>query len=161
SIGSLYRNTGVASDVDVLLTGSIPGGHSEPVAWTRVVHGGRVFYTSLGHPDDFKNENFRRLLINALYWTTNRAPPKTPRSMPAIGVPTLAEKPANAVPADCWPETKPLVTTGDIASQLVDGVDCFLLGELEKSIKNRERQWSRDTSSLEKYNQSVQANRDR
>ena len=28
----------------------------------------RVFYTSLGHPDDFKNAEFRRLLANAIAW---------------------------------------------------------------------------------------------
>jgi type 1 glutamine amidotransferase len=34
--------------------------------------GGRVFYTSLGVPEDFKDENFRRMLVNAIYWTTRR-----------------------------------------------------------------------------------------
>ncbi len=67
--GSLYQNPNVAADVTVLLTGAIPG-HSEPVAWTREIAGRRVFYTSLGHPDDFKNENFTRLLVNALAWVT-------------------------------------------------------------------------------------------
>ena len=57
-MGSLYKNTGLAADAEVLLTGSIPG-HTEPIAWTRVHNGGRVFYTSLGHPEDFKNANFR------------------------------------------------------------------------------------------------------
>ena len=69
SNGSLYKNPNVASDVTVLLKGSIPA-QSEPVAWTRDKGGRRVFYTSLGHPDDFKNENFIRLLVNALAWTT-------------------------------------------------------------------------------------------
>jgi type 1 glutamine amidotransferase len=37
------------------------------------VHGGgRVFYTSLGGPDDFKNESFRRLVVNAIFWTAKR-----------------------------------------------------------------------------------------
>jgi type 1 glutamine amidotransferase len=39
-----------------------------PVAWTREVHGGRVFYTGLGHPDDFALTAFRRLLVNAARW---------------------------------------------------------------------------------------------
>jgi type 1 glutamine amidotransferase len=30
--------------------------------------GRRVFYTSLGHPDDFKDANFTRLLVNGLSW---------------------------------------------------------------------------------------------
>jgi type 1 glutamine amidotransferase len=73
SAGSLYKNTGLAKDVDVLLTGSIPG-HTEPIAWTRSYKGGRIFYTSLGHQKDFEDENFLRLLANALYWTTKRMP---------------------------------------------------------------------------------------
>jgi putative membrane-bound dehydrogenase-like protein len=74
SAGSLYRNTGLARDAHVLLTGAIPG-HTEPIAWTRLNHGGRVFYTSLGHQNDFKNANFRQLLVNAIYWTLDREPP--------------------------------------------------------------------------------------
>jgi putative membrane-bound dehydrogenase-like protein len=71
SVGSLYRNTGLAKDTEVLLNGSISG-HTEPIAWTRMHNGGRVFYTSLGHPEDFKNESFIRLLVNALFWTTRQ-----------------------------------------------------------------------------------------
>jgi putative heme-binding domain-containing protein len=75
SVGSLYKNPGVAKDVTVLLTGSIPD-HTEPVAWVRERKVGdktqRVFYTSLGHPADFQEPNFTRLLVNALGWTTGR-----------------------------------------------------------------------------------------
>ena len=67
--GGLYKNPNVAADVTVLMKGAIPEG-TEPVAWTREKDGRRVFYTSLGHPDDFKDENFTRLLVNALAWTT-------------------------------------------------------------------------------------------
>lgn len=69
SAGSLYKNTGVAKDVHVLLTGSIPD-HTEPIAWTREVKGGRVFYTSLGHQKDFLEPSFLRLVSNAVHWTT-------------------------------------------------------------------------------------------
>jgi len=65
----LYKNPAVAADVTVLLRGSIPG-QSEPVAWVREKDGRRVFYTSLGHADDFKDENFIRLLTNGLAWAT-------------------------------------------------------------------------------------------
>jgi type 1 glutamine amidotransferase len=78
SPGSLYRNSGLSKDAAVLLTGSIPG-HTEPIAWTRMHKGGRIFYTSLGHPDDFKTEDFKRLLVNALFWTTNRKVPSPSR----------------------------------------------------------------------------------
>jgi putative membrane-bound dehydrogenase-like protein len=68
--GGLYKNPNVAADVTVLLTGTIPNQPTQPVAWVREKDGRRVFYTSLGHPDDFKDENFLRLLVNALAWTT-------------------------------------------------------------------------------------------
>jgi type 1 glutamine amidotransferase len=71
SSGSLYRNAKIASDTTVLLTGSIPG-HQEPVAWTRTHRGGRVFYTSLGDPDDFQHPSFLSLVVNAILWTTRR-----------------------------------------------------------------------------------------
>jgi putative membrane-bound dehydrogenase-like protein len=67
--GGLYKNADVAADVTVLLRGTIPEG-SEPVAWVRQKDGRRVFYTSLGTPDDFKDPNFIRLLANGLAWTT-------------------------------------------------------------------------------------------
>lgn len=71
SPSKLYKNPRPAADVKVLLTGAIPE-HTEPVAWVRQNHGGRVFYTSLGGPDDFQKDVFRRLLVNAIFWTTNR-----------------------------------------------------------------------------------------
>jgi type 1 glutamine amidotransferase len=51
----------------------------EPVAWTyRTKHGGRVFYTSLGSPDDFELPQFRSLLRNAVYWAAGLPAPTTP-----------------------------------------------------------------------------------
>lgn len=67
SKGSLYRNTGLSQDVKILLTGVILD-HSEPLAWTREHNGGRIFYTSLGHPADFAEPAFRELLARALFW---------------------------------------------------------------------------------------------
>jgi len=65
--GSLYKNPSIAPDTTLLLTGSTPE-HTEPVAWTRLHRGGRVFYTSLGHQKDFDVEMFLRLLANAVMW---------------------------------------------------------------------------------------------
>lgn len=77
--GSLYKNPALAADVEVVLTGSIPD-HQEPVAWVRNRKVGdrvqRVFYTSLGYPDDFANAEFQRLLVNAIYWATGATKPK-------------------------------------------------------------------------------------
>ena len=79
--GSLYKNPKVADDVTVLLTGTIPKEPAQPVAWVREQKGQRVFYTSLGHPDDFKDAAFLRLLVNALAWATKTElnPPGEPR----------------------------------------------------------------------------------
>ena len=67
SHGSLYRNTPIADDTSLLLTGTTEE-QQEPVAWTRIHRGGRVFYTSLGHQRDFEDEHFLRLLGNAVMW---------------------------------------------------------------------------------------------
>jgi type 1 glutamine amidotransferase len=78
STGSLYINSPLPEGSNLLLSGSIPD-HTEPVAWTHAHNGGRVFYTSLGVPDDFKNDTFRKLLDNALTWTTGHDPEKLKR----------------------------------------------------------------------------------
>ena len=67
SHGSLYRNTPIADDATPLLTGTTHEA-TEPVAWTRMNAGGRVFYTSLGHQDDFRDDGFLRLLANGVLW---------------------------------------------------------------------------------------------
>ena len=71
SVGSLYKNPMLAAGVTVLLSGAA-GGKTEPVAWVRERDTGgkrqRVFYTSLGHPDDFREPAFTTLLVNGLAW---------------------------------------------------------------------------------------------
>jgi type 1 glutamine amidotransferase len=75
SPGNLYKNPQVAADVTVLLTGTA-GGKTEPVAWVRerAVAGTRqrVVYTSLGHPDDFRQPAFVTLLTNGLTWAVGK-----------------------------------------------------------------------------------------
>lgn len=49
----------------------------QTVAWTRVEaltagHSSRRFYTTLGHPADFQQKGFRRMLINAMYWAMEK-----------------------------------------------------------------------------------------
>jgi type 1 glutamine amidotransferase len=73
SVGdALYKNEGHASDIEILLDGSIAGQPAEPIAWTRQHKGGRIFYTSLGAQDTFELPDFRRLLAQALFWTAGR-----------------------------------------------------------------------------------------
>lgn len=59
------------------------------------------------------------------------------------------------------PGTKPLTLEGDIASILVDGVDRFLLKEIDRSIDRSAAHWQRDTSSAEAYEKSIEPNRRR
>jgi type 1 glutamine amidotransferase len=76
----------LADDVTVLMEGDAirgtePGGEKfgnvEPLAWTREIKRDdgqvqRTFYASLGHPRDFENEDVRKLLVNAIYWSLGR-----------------------------------------------------------------------------------------
>ena len=72
--GSLYRVSPLVPTATPLLIGTIPDKPAEPVAWTHRYgpKQARIFYTSLGHPDDFKNPAFRRLLTNAINWSLTR-----------------------------------------------------------------------------------------
>ncbi len=71
---SLYKTSPLADTATPLMMGHVDGHPPEPVAWTNTnVHGGRVFYTSLGHMDDFANPNFRRLLVNGIVWALDES----------------------------------------------------------------------------------------
>jgi type 1 glutamine amidotransferase len=61
------------------MTGQLEGQPAEePVAWVNTAKNRRVFYTSLGNPDDFKQPFFRRLLLNGILWSLGEAiPPPT------------------------------------------------------------------------------------
>lgn len=67
STASLYRTHPIAKDATMLLGGVAPQG-AQPLAWVREHEGGKVFYTSLGSVDDFRNPNFQRFIANALFW---------------------------------------------------------------------------------------------
>lgn len=71
--GTLYKVLPLAPSATPLLSGSIPDQPVQPIAWTNLSFaGGRVFYTSLGHPDDFAQEGFQRLLRNAIDWAAHQ-----------------------------------------------------------------------------------------
>ena len=74
--GSLYRSGPLAKGARCLLTGSIPNKPPEPVAWTHSYKKARIFYTSLGCVDDFKDPNFVRMLTNAVHWALGKEAPK-------------------------------------------------------------------------------------
>lgn len=66
--GSLYKTLPLGEQTTLLLMGSVEGQPPEPMAWTHDYKGSRVFYTSLGHPQDFENAAFRQMLANAVFW---------------------------------------------------------------------------------------------
>jgi type 1 glutamine amidotransferase len=74
SRGSLYKVSPLEKSTTPLLIGTIPGQAPEPVAWTHLYgpKQARVFYTSLGHPEDFQNAEFRRLLVNGVAWALGK-----------------------------------------------------------------------------------------
>lgn len=70
--GSLYVVSPLANSVTTLLTGTVPGKTTEPIAWVNTTKtGSRTFYTSLGHVGDFAQPEFRRLLSNAIHWAAD------------------------------------------------------------------------------------------
>jgi type 1 glutamine amidotransferase len=42
----------------------------QPASWVHEYRGGRTFYSTMGRGEDFQNADFRRLLENAVFWTT-------------------------------------------------------------------------------------------
>ncbi|TWT83087.1 Trehalose utilization [Planctomycetes bacterium CA13] len=71
STGSLYVVSPIAEGTTVLMDGKVEGQGSEPIAWTFTrADGGKSFYTSLGHKDDFAGDVLPKLLVNALDWLT-------------------------------------------------------------------------------------------
>ncbi len=70
SRGSLYKMSPLVPSARPLLTGTVSGHPVEPVAWVNSYgpNEAKVFYTSLGHPEDFASGSFLNLLSNALKW---------------------------------------------------------------------------------------------
>jgi len=58
------------------------------------------------------------------------------------------------------PQTQPLTWDGDLSARMVDGIDRFLMREIERSVGERQKLWHRDFSSREAYAKSIQPNRE-
>lgn len=69
-----YNNGKLAEDVVVLQVVESERKTPQPVTWAHTYKSGRTIYTSMGTPEDFLDENFRRLLTNAIFWTSKRDP---------------------------------------------------------------------------------------
>ncbi|RJP28555.1 MAG: hypothetical protein C4527_11505 [Candidatus Omnitrophota bacterium] len=59
------------------------------------------------------------------------------------------------------PGTQPLTPEGDLAVEMVAGIDRYLLREIEASVARRAERWNRDVSSHTNYIKSVEPNRNR
>ena len=71
--GSLYRVSPLSAGTQVLINGKVMGHDAEPVAWTfRRRDGGKSFYTSLGHVDDFSGNVLPHLLRNVIAWSLEK-----------------------------------------------------------------------------------------
>lgn len=74
---SLYKVLPLAADATPILIGTAGTGAStppQPVAWTRSYgpNNARIFYTSLGAPEDMQIADVRTLLVNAVTWTLGK-----------------------------------------------------------------------------------------
>jgi type 1 glutamine amidotransferase len=72
-----------------------------PVAWAgRNQAGGRVFMTTLGHPEDFSVEAVQRLVINGIHWAVGKPVPKTWAGKLSISVPYRGIQPSSPAPKE-------------------------------------------------------------
>ena len=92
----VYEITALSGDSQPLVLGQVllgmdlssppdPGKKQMPIAWVKTYIGeteknDRVFTTTMGHVMDFKNEGFRRLLVNACYWVMGMETQISPHS---------------------------------------------------------------------------------
>jgi putative heme-binding domain-containing protein len=83
----LYKSRQLAATTTPLLRGQTEGTNVfEPVAWVNTAQDRRVFYTSLGNPEDFQLPWFRRLLLNGILWCLHDPlPPLLPETVDYSG----------------------------------------------------------------------------
>lgn len=113
--GSLYMTSPLAAGTHTLLVGKAEGFDPEPVAWTfRRADGGLSFYSSLGHPEDFKNPAFVQLLANAIAW--------------AAQLPTGGAEDAKTEPEELF-VARPLTKPGEF-TRGVEGPACDAAGRI-------------------------------
>ena len=79
----LYKCRQLAATTTPLLRGQVEGTNVfEPVAWVNTAQDRRVFYTSLGNPEDFQLPWFQRLLLNGILWCLHDpVPPPIPETV--------------------------------------------------------------------------------
>jgi type 1 glutamine amidotransferase len=92
----VYEITSLSGDSKPVMLGQVllgmtpasppnPAKKLMPIAWVKTYTGdehktARVFMTTLGHVNDFKNEGVRRLMVNACYWALGKEQKISPTS---------------------------------------------------------------------------------
>ncbi len=72
SKGGIYKVAPLLDkEATVLLMGKV-NDLVEPIAWTRNAGKSRVFYISMGYPDDFQTQQFITLLTSGIKWTLDK-----------------------------------------------------------------------------------------
>jgi dienelactone hydrolase len=78
-----------------------------------------------------------------------------------IGNNEVQDAATHAAARSTLPGTDPLTQQGDLAMQMVDAIRNYLASETERLASERERLWNRDFASLDRYERSVEPNRQR
>lgn len=73
----------------------------------------------------------------------------------------LAAAPEKDMPRVPLDGTRLLEIEGDIASEMIDSIDRFLMKQIDASVERRAQLWQRDFSSGDAYHKSVEPNRQR
>ncbi|HLH54978.1 MAG TPA: PVC-type heme-binding CxxCH protein, partial [Verrucomicrobiae bacterium] len=96
----LYKSRDLAATVTPLMNGHVEGQtQSEPVAWVNTDKDRRVFYTSLGSPDDFKQPFFGRLLLNSVLWCLGKPVPQQVNAQSSNAALSNADQATSSQPA--------------------------------------------------------------
>ncbi len=113
-----------------LLAERVEGDHREPWTWVRQQGKGRVFYTASGHDErTWKNEEFQKLLRNAIVWAVGDKKKASWESFSAAREPEVREKSPYVANYEKRPEAltfqKPFTTKGSMERIQVPA-DCRL-----------------------------------
>jgi dienelactone hydrolase len=68
---------------------------------------------------------------------------------------------APAAAQQTLPGTKPLIMPGDLAAQMVAGIDDYLMKALDASVEQRRKAWQPDVSSPDAYRKWIEPKRDK
>lgn len=119
---------------------------TQDLAWTWTNEwGGRVFATTLGHPETFSNPYFVRLFINGIHWAAGKAVPPANAKIQTLAVTEMDTQYAK-------PATNPAPKKQEVA-KAAPMKALKPLGEEKEDAKNREtgKENPKEDPSLEKY----------